>query len=63
MAVSSDHLSALAQFSTPQSSILNGSIFRSSEYISGSYELRYLTQSFLDLSFSTFQNIIRGFFY
>ena len=55
MAVSSDHLSALAQFSTLQSSILNGS--------SGSYELRYLAQSFLDLSFSTFQNIIRGFFY
>lgn len=55
MAVSSDHLSALAQFSTLQSSILNGS--------SGSYELRYLAQSFLDLSFSAFQNIIRGFFY
>lgn len=27
-----------------QSSILNGSIFRSSEYISNSYELRYLAQ-------------------
>lgn len=46
MAVYSDHLSTLAQFFTPQSSILNGS--------SGSYELRYLIQSFLDLSFSTF---------
>ena len=55
MAVYSDHLSTLAQFSTQQSSILNGS--------SGSYELRYLIQPFLNFSFSTFQNIIRGFSY
>ena len=30
--------------STSQCEILNGSIFRSSEYVSGSYELRHLTQ-------------------